>query len=39
MPMEREQMKYAIVVVDYFTKLAEAKSLISITKSKTIEFI
>ena len=36
---EKEQAKYAIVAIDYFTKLVEAELLASIMERKTIDFI
>ena len=39
MPTTKGRAKYAIVVVDYFTKWVEAKALVRITKAKTIDFI
>ncbi|KAL2497692.1 Ribonuclease H [Abeliophyllum distichum] len=39
MPTGKGRTKYAIVVVDYFTKWAEAEPLAKITEQKTTDFI
>lgn len=39
LPMAQGWAKYAIVVVDYFTKWVEAKSLATITSAKVISFM
>lgn len=36
---EKEQAKYAIVAIDYFTKWVKAELLASIMERKTIDFI
>ena len=39
LPLAKGGAKYAIVVVDYFTKLAEAEPLATITTKKVINFV
>ena len=39
MPIARSTFKYAVVVVDYFTKWVEAKPLATISSKKVQEFV
>ena len=39
LPLVRGNLKYVVVIVDYFTKYVEAKALSTITADKIIRFV
>ena len=39
MPSRKGQVKYAIVAINYFTKLVKTQPLANITKKKAIDFV
>ena len=39
LPMGKEGVQYAVVAIDYFTKLVEAEPLATITSKRVLDFL